>query len=228
LIGTQHFTKPPPRYNDASIVKSLEEDGIGRPSTYAPTIFTLLSREYVERSGGALIPTELGEIVLDQLMLHFPDILNIEFTALMEEKLDEIEEGDADWVEILKNFYSSFHASVEKAQVDMKDVKQKLIETDEICEKCGKPMVVRWGRFGKFIACSGFPECKNTKAISTGVACPESNCDGTLVKRKSRKGRSFYGCSHYPKCNHISNKLPKPDEAKASSAQPTEGESPGH
>ncbi|MBI4387520.1 MAG: type I DNA topoisomerase [Candidatus Omnitrophica bacterium] len=209
LIGDQHFTKPPARYNDASLVKALEEDGIGRPSTYAPTIHTLLAREYVHRKGGALMPSELGEIVMRQLLEHFPKIMDIQFTALMEEELDKIEEGELDWVRVLKDFYEPFQKSVADAKLQMKDVKQEITETGQVCEKCGKPMVIRWGRFGKFIACSGFPECKNTKPISTGVACPQPGCNGSLIKRKSKRGRPFYGCSNYPTCTYISNQLPK-------------------
>ncbi len=226
LIGNQHFTKPPARFNDASLVKALEEEGIGRPSTYAPIIFTILSREYVERKGGALIPTELGEIVVKQLTQHFPSIMDIAFTARMEEELDRIEDGDMDWVQVLKDFYIPFHKSMEEAKLLMKDMKQELVETDQTCEKCGKPMVVRWGRFGKFIACSGFPECKNTKPVSTGVACPQPNCNGYLIKRKSKTGRPFYGCSNYPTCNYLVNKLPSAEDQNSKDGAPSEGKTP--
>lgn len=219
LLGNQHFTKPPARFNDASLVKSLEEEGIGRPSTYAPTIATLLARDYVERKGGALMPTELGEIVVKQLLEHFPRIMDVEFTARMEEDLDKIEDGDVNWIEVLKEFYSPFSKSVEQAKFEMKDMKQELIETGQTCEKCGKPMVIRWGRFGKFVACTGYPECKNTKPISTGLPCQQPGCSGTLVKRKSRMGRFFYGCSNYPTCTFITNKLPKTEEAGDGSAE---------
>ena len=220
LIGNQHFTKPPARYNDASLVKALEEDGIGRPSTYAPTIHTLLAREYVHRKGGALMPSELGEIVMKQLLGHFPAIMDIQFTALMEEELDKIEEGKVDWVQVLKDFYGPFQKSVADAKLQMKDVKQEVMETDQVCDKCGKPMVVRWGRFGKFIACSGFPECRNTKPISTGVSCPQVGCNGYLIKRRSKKGRPFYGCSNYPTCTYIGNHLPKPEEKEVQGQAP--------
>jgi len=212
LIGTQHFTKPPARFNDASLVKALEEDGIGRPSTYAPTIYTMLSRFYVQRKGGALMPTDLGEIVIDLLVQHFPTVLNLEFTAKMEAELDKIEEGELEWVQVLKDFYPPFSVDLEKAKVEMQNMKIEPVETDQICEKCGKKMVIRWGRFGKFIACPGFPECRNTKAISTGVKCPQENCGGELVKRKSRRGGPFYGCSNYPTCTYLINQLPKTDE----------------
>jgi DNA topoisomerase-1 len=208
LIGTQHFTKPPARYNDASLVRMLEEKGIGRPSTYAPIIYTLTAREYVERKGGALIPTELAEIVIDLLVKHFPYILDIEFTARMEEELDKIEEGDMDWVQVLHDFYKPFEEHLREAKEKMKNVKQEPQPTGEACEKCGKPMMIKWGRFGKFVACSGFPECRNTKPLSTGVACPKENCGGYLVARKAKGGRKFFGCSNYPNCDYIANKLP--------------------
>ena len=212
LMGYQHFTKPPARYNDASVVKLLELKGIGRPSTYAPTIYTLIVREYVERQGGALIPTELGETVVDLLVQHFPKILDVEFTAGMEDELDKIEEEGLDWVKVLKDFYVPFETLLKAARVEMKDVKPKEIPTEYKCELCGKNMVIKHGRFGKFLACPGFPDCKHTRSVPIGVKCPEVDCGGDLVKRKSKKRRTFYGCSNYPKCNHISNKLPRKDD----------------
>ncbi|MBI4394716.1 MAG: type I DNA topoisomerase [Candidatus Omnitrophica bacterium] len=170
LIGSQHFTKPPARYNDASLVKVLEEKGIGRPSTYAPIIYTLVSRAYTERKGGALVPTELGETVIDLLVKHFPYVLDVQFTALMEEELDKIEEGELDWIKVLRDFYGPFESHLKQAKVKMKDIRQEPVPANEMCDKCGKPMMIKWGRFGKFIACSGFPQCRNTKPISTGVA----------------------------------------------------------
>src|SRR3989338_8709806 len=216
LTGNQHFTKPPPRFNDASLVKILEEKGIGRPSTYAPTISTLVYRNYAERKGGALMPTELADTVIDLLVNHFPVILDVEFTARMEEDLDLIEEGKADWVKILKEFHEPFEKQLVEAREKMKDMKKPVVETDEKCEKCGKTMVIRWGRFGKFIACSGFPECRNTKAISTGVPCPKENCGGSLVPRRSKGNRKFFGCSKYPACDYIANQLPKSDSSESS------------
>jgi DNA topoisomerase-1 len=211
LAGEQHFTKPPARYNDASLVKTLEEEGIGRPSTYAPTIFTLLSRDYVQRKSSALFPTELGETVLDLLVEHFPKVLDVQFTASMEEELDRIEEGTADWVTVLRNFYTPFKDTVQAAREQMKNMKPQDIPTNEVCEKCAKPMVIKSGRFGTFMACSGFPECRNTKSIPTGVQCPLEGCGGQLVKRMSKQRRTFYGCSNYPKCTHIANRLPRKD-----------------
>ena len=208
LIPAQHFTKPPARYNDASLVKILEEEGIGRPSTYAPIIYTLVSRDYVERKGGALIPTELAETVIELLVQHFPYVLNVQFTALMEEELDKIEEGELDWGKVLHDFYQPFEEHLKEAKEKMKNVRQEPVPANEDCEKCGKPMMIKWGRFGKFVACSGFPECRSTKPISTGVACPKENCGGYLVKRKGKGGRKFFGCSKYPNCDYIANQLP--------------------
>lgn len=212
LVPSQHFTKPPPRYSDASLIKILEELGIGRPSTYAPIIQTLTTRDYVEREAGYFRPTELGVIVTKLLMEHFPKVLDVDFTAKLEDELDGIEEGETDWVMVLKSFYSPFIHSVEQAKTHMKDVKKELVATDKICELCGKPMVIKWGRNGKFLSCSDYPTCKNAKSITTGVKCP-TGCGGELVARKSRRG-SFYGCSSYPKCNYISKKLPDQAEEK--------------
>ncbi|HXV27670.1 MAG TPA: type I DNA topoisomerase [bacterium] len=209
LMGYQHFTKPPARFNDASLVKILEEKGIGRPSTYAPTIYTLLSRDYVNRRGGALQPTELGEIVVDLLVEHFPKIMEVEFTAKMEEELDKIEEGSMEWISVLKDFYGPFESHLAAAREEMKNVRREVVPTDYKCDVCGKGMVIRWGRFGKFLACSGFPDCKYTRSIPTGFRCPQPDCKGDLVKRMSKNRRTFYGCSNYPKCTYIANKLPK-------------------
>ena len=208
LIGAQHFTKPPARYNDASLVRVLEEKGIGRPSTYAPIIYTLTAREYIERKGGALMPTELAEIVIDLLVEHFPYVLDIEFTAHMEEELDKIEEGEMDWIQVLHDFYGPFEAHLQEAKEKMKNVRRESTPTGENCEKCAKPMMIKWGRFGKFVACSGFPECRNTKPMSTGVACSKPDCGGYLVARKAKGGRKFFGCSKYPNCDYIANQLP--------------------
>lgn len=220
LMGEQHFTKPPARFNDASLIKLLEEKGIGRPSTYAPTISTILGRMYAERKGGALMPTELGETVLDILVQHFPTILDVEFTALMEEELDEIEEGKLEWVKVLKDFYGPFSGFLERAQTEMKSVKQAPIPTDYKCALCGKQVMIKFGRFGKFMACSGFPECKYTRSIPTGFFCPQEGCGGELVKRRAKGRRAFYGCSNYPKCTYVVNELPKKEDAEASSEAP--------
>ena len=213
LVPSQHFTKPPPRYSDASLIKVLEELGIGRPSTYAPIIHTITSRDYVTREAGYFRPTELGGIVTKLLMEHFPKVLDVEFTANLENELDGIEEGETDWVMVLKGFYSPFIHSVEQARIEMKDVKKEVIATDQVCVLCGKPMVIKWGRNGKFLSCSDYPACKNAKSITSGVKCP-NGCGGELVARKSRRG-SFFGCSSYPKCNYISKKLPQDTEEKA-------------
>ena len=207
LIPAQHFTKPPPRYSDASLVKALEELGIGRPSTYAPIIQTITARDYVRREAGYFHPTELGTIVEGLVKQHFPKIVDVEFTARMEDELDGIEEGEADWVTVLKSFYSPFIHSVEAAKLEMKDVKKEIGVTDQICELCGKPMVIKWGRRGKFLSCSDYPTCKNAKSITTGVKCP-TGCGGELVQRRSTRGM-FFGCTKYPKCTFTANKLPE-------------------
>ena len=219
LLGEQHFTKPPARFNDASLIKLLEEKGIGRPSTYAPTISTILGRMYAERKGGALMPTELGETVLDILVAHFPTILDVEFTALMEEELDQIEEGKREWVKVLKDFYMPFSEYLARAQTEMKSVKQAPIPTDYKCDTCGKQLFIKFGRFGKFMACGGFPECKFTRSIPTGFFCPEPGCGGELVKRRAKGRRAFYGCSNYPKCTHVVNELPKKEDAADASSE---------
>ncbi|MFA5144211.1 MAG: type I DNA topoisomerase [Candidatus Omnitrophota bacterium] len=210
LIPAQHFTKAPPRYSDASLVKTLEELGIGRPSTYAPIIQTITARDYVRRESGYFYPTELGTIVIELLMKHFPKILDVEFTARMEDELDGIEEGEADWLTVLKAFYSPFMHSVEAAKLEMKDVKKEIEATDQVCELCGRPMIIKWGRRGKFLSCSGYPECKNAKSITSGVKCP-TGCGGELVQRRSTRGM-FFGCTKYPKCTFTSKKLPEKEK----------------
>ncbi|MBI2870094.1 MAG: type I DNA topoisomerase [Candidatus Omnitrophica bacterium] len=216
LTPAQHFTQPPPRYSDATLIKMLEEKGIGRPSTYAPTIATILARDYVRRKSGQLHPTELGMIVTDLLKDHFPQIMDAGFTALMELELDEVEEGKRNWREIVKTFYGPFMGRVDTAKTAMKDVRAELSKTDVVCEKCGKPMAIKYGPHGRFLGCTGFPECKSTKSITTGVKCPQPGCDGELVERRARGGRYFYGCSQYPKCRYATHKLPK---APAQAAQ---------
>ncbi len=259
LIPSQHFTKPPARYSDASLVKDLEEKGIGRPSTYAPIISTIVQRNYVERKAGYFYPTEVGTVVTRLLVKHFPDILNISFTAGMENNLDRVEEGDIDWVEVLKEFYKPFTKDLLAAKDNMENMKKQKIRTDYKCEICGKPMLFRWSRRGTFLGCSGFPKCKNSKPAKknkdgkielvetettdricekcgkpmmvkhyrggrflscsdypkctntmpfpTGVKCPQPGCDGELVERSSRRG-PFYGCSKYPECRYTARKLP--------------------
>ena len=206
LKGNQHFTQPPPRYTEASLIKTLEENGIGRPSTYAATISTITTREYVTREGKAFKPTELGEVITKLMKERFPKIVNVKFTAQVEDELDAVQRGDEDWVDTLQKFYDDFDKTVQKAKKEMDGVKIQLKEdeTDVICEKCGRKMVVKVGRYGKFLACPGYPECKNVKKIvnDTGAECPK--CGGKIIQRKSKKGRVFYGCSEYPKCDFVS------------------------
>ncbi|RMI04935.1 MAG: type I DNA topoisomerase [Calditrichaeota bacterium] len=246
LILKQNFTKPPPRYTESTLVKLLDKLGIGRPSTYAQIISTLFQRKYVEKINRALVPTELGKIVNDLLVKHFPNIFNVKFTAQMESELDKIEQNQATYLDTMNGFYDPFKQTLDKVTSQVEDIRQALQQpTEETCDLCGRPMVVRWGRNGKFLACSGFPECKNTRPleedapevqteetcekcgspmvvkrgrygeflacsrypeckntrpISTGVACPEEGCSGTIVQRQSRKGKIFYSCSEYPNC----------------------------
>ena len=207
MLPNQHFTQPPARYTEASLIKAMEEYGIGRPSTYAATISTITSREYVKRQNKTLYPTELGEVTTKLMEERFPKIVNVKFTAQMEQNLDTVEGGECGWVELLTNFYDDFDKTLKQAKEEMKDVKIELEEdkTDLICDKCGKPMVVKFGKYGKFIACSGFPDCRNiVKLINTlkDIDCPK--CGGSIVVRKTKKGRLFYGCSNYPNCNFVS------------------------
>lgn len=206
LKKNQHFTQPPARYTEASLIKALEEYGIGRPSTYAATITTITGREYVKREAKSLIPTELGEAVTKLMKERFPNIVNVKFTAGMEEDLDKVEHGDEEWVELLDNFYDDFNETLKKAKTEMEGVKIQLKEdeTDIICEKCGRKMVVKVGRYGKFIACPGYPECKNIKKFveKTGVTCPK--CGGDVIVKHTKSKRIFYGCSNYPECDFVS------------------------
>lgn len=198
----QHFTTPPPRYNDASLVKTLEESGIGRPSTYAPTIRTIIARHYIQRKGKQLVPTELGKLVNELISENFSELININFTANMESKLDKIEDDNIEWNNILKEFYPHFLDTLKTATENIRNMKDFFNEeTDFVCEKCGRKMIKRLGRYGYFIACSGFPECKNAKGISFGV-CPK--CKGDITLKRSKRGREFYGCSNYPKCDFVS------------------------
>ncbi len=255
----QHFTQPPPRFSEATLVKELEEKGIGRPSTYAAILSTVQDRGYVEKKEGRLHPTELGVMVNGLLVKSFPDIVSTDFTAQMEERLDKVEEGQQDWVKLLETFYAPFKLDLEKAKVEMRDVKREEQPTDEVCEKCTKPMVIKWGRNGHFLACSGYPDCRNTKEytrnadgtlkvvpttrpsdqvcpacsspmvikrgrfgeflacsrypdckttspISLGVSCPKEGCTGYLTEKRSRRGKIFFGCSNYSKtaCDFVS------------------------
>ncbi|SER61470.1 type I DNA topoisomerase [Salipaludibacillus aurantiacus] len=201
----QHFTQPPPRYTEARLVRTMEELGIGRPSTYAPTLDTIQRRGYVALEDKRFIPTELGEIVLELIEEFFPEILNVEFTAEMESSLDSVEEGEQDWVEIIDRFYNDFEKRLKTAEEEMEEVEIKDEPAGEDCEKCGHEMVFKMGRYGKFMACSNFPNCRNTKAImkEIGVNCPKCK-EGNIVERKSKKRRLFYGCDRYPECDFIS------------------------
>lgn len=207
----QHFTQPPPRYTEARLVKTLEELGIGRPSTYAPTLETIQKRGYVAIEEKKFVPTELGELVIEQMEQFFPEILDVEFTAHMEGDLDHVEEGSEDWVRVLGEFYETFEKRLEVAEEEMKEIEIEDEVSDEICEKCGKPLVYKLGRFGKFLACSGFPDCRNTKPIvkDIGVTCPKCK-EGHVVERRSKKGRVFYGCDRYPECDFVSWDRPSP------------------
>ena len=206
LMGNQHFTQPPSRFTEASLIKALEEFGIGRPSTYAATISTIVNREYVKRVGKLLHPTELGEAMAQLMKERFPKIVNVKFTAQMEQDLDTVEEGSVEWRELLSQFYGDFEKTLKKAKTDMEGVKIHLKEdeTDIICEKCGQKMVIKVGRFGKFIACPGYPDCKNVKRYveNVGVKCPD--CGSDVIVRRTKTGKTFYGCASYPTCNFMS------------------------
>ncbi|MCR4925099.1 MAG: type I DNA topoisomerase [Clostridiales bacterium] len=214
LKGNQHFTQPPPRFTEASLIKTLEELGVGRPSTYASIISTIVSREYVKREGKQLKPTELGQATTSLLKERFPKIVNAKFTAQMETSLDEVGAGNEDYVKMLHDFYDDFDATLLKAKEDMQGVKIRLKEdeTDIVCEKCGRKMVIKTGRYGKFLACPGYPDCKNTKplVIEMGAKCPK--CGGNIIQKKTPKGYVFYGCSNYPECDFMTWDEPIKDE----------------
>ena len=200
----QHFTQPPSRYTEASLIKTLEELGIGRPSTYSPTISTILNREYVNLDNKSFVPTELGILVDDLLGEYFKDIINEEFTAELEENLDKIAEGEYPWQLIVGNFYKEFEVILKKAEEEIEKIVIEDEVSDVICEKCGKNMVVKHGRFGKFLACPGYPECKNTKPIVHKLDIPCPLCGGDIVRRRTKKRRIFYGCNNFPDCNFVS------------------------
>ena len=214
ILGNQHFTAPPARYTEASLIKTMEENGIGRPSTYAPTITTILARMYAERDGKQLKPTVLGEVITDLMKDHFKSIVDAKFTAKMESDLDLVESGENDWVNTLDVFYKDFDKVLTKAEKAMegKRVRVPDEETDEVCEICGKPMVIKIGRFGRFLACSGFPDCTNTKKIvePTKGNCPL--CGKKIITKKSKKGRKFYGCEGYPECNFMTWNVPQEEK----------------
>lgn len=205
ILGNQHFTQPPARYTEASLTKALEENGVGRPSTYVTITSTIVAREYVKREGKQFVPTELGEAVTKLLEDKMPNIVNVKYTSKMEEDLDKIDSGEKNYIDMIRRYYDEFEKPLELAKKEMQGVKIKLKEeeTDEICEKCGRNMVVKVGRFGKFLACPGYPECKNTKPLvyKTKAKCPE--CGGDVIEKKTKKGVSFFGCSNYPNCNFM-------------------------
>ena len=212
LAEKQNFTRPPARYTEATLIRTLEELGIGRPSTYAPTISNILARKYIESTKKILSPTELGTIVSKLMTENFDKIVDVAFTADMEQFLDKVEEGDSDWVNVIREFYGDFSQTLKKAEKEMQYVKIAPEETDVVCEKCGRNMVIRESRFGKFLACPGYPQCKNTKSISVeiGVKCPK--CGGEIIELKSQKGAKYFGCSNHPKCDFMS--WDKPTEEK--------------
>jgi DNA topoisomerase-1 len=209
----QHFTQPPPRFTEATLVKALEERGIGRPSTYAPTLATVMDRDYVRKEKSRFVPTKLGVAVNGLLTAHFPDVMDVGFTARVEEELDEIAAGERAWVPVLREFYGPFNEAVTQAIENAERVPRSALdeETDVVCEKCERPMVIKSGRFGRFMSCSGFPECRNSKPLvnQVGVPCPE--CGGDMVERRGgKRGRTFYGCSNYPKCDFTTSRKPLP------------------
>ncbi len=204
IIPQQHFTQPPPRYTEATLIKTLEEIGVGRPSTYAPTISTITARNYVTKEQKVFYTTELGEVVNNLIKNNFGDIINIDFTAKMETKLDEIEEGNIEWKKVLKDFYPPFEKMIEEAYEKIEHIEIEDEKTDVICEKCGANMVIKYGKYGKFLACPNFPECSNIKPFyeDAGVACPL--CNGKVLIKKTKKGRKYYGCENNPECEFMS------------------------
>lgn len=200
----QHFTQPPPRYTEASLVKTMEEDGIGRPSTYAPTIATISARGYVAKDGKSIYPTELGFITTDLMKENFPDIVDVDFTAHMEDEIEDVADGTVSWKEIIRQFYGPFKKTLDEAEEKIGNVEIKDEESDVVCEKCGRKMVYKQGRFGKFLACPGFPECRNTKAIVNTIDAKCPKCGGKVIVRKSKKGVTFYTCENSPECDFIS------------------------
>ena len=208
LLPEQHFTQPPPRFTEASLVQVLEEYGIGRPSTYAPILSTIQQRGYVLREAKRLSPTDTGILVNDLVVEHFPDVVDLKFTAKMESELDQVADGKEDWKKVIREFYTSFEPEVKRAQAEMPVAKTEPEKVGRACPKCGHDLVIRWGRYGKFISCSNFPACRHTEALleKIGVTCP--NDGGELVQRKTRKGRIFFACANYPECDFTSWKRP--------------------
>ena len=212
MESEQHFTQPPSRYTEASLVRALDEKGIGRPSTYAPTITTIISRGYVSREKKRLYPTELGRMITAMMEEYFTDIVDTEFTADLEERLDAVEEGEVNWKQILRDFYPNFAETLKVAEQQIEKVEVKDEPSDVPCDKCGAMMVYKMGRFGKFLACPNFPDCRNTKPILNYIAAPCPSCGGRLMEKTSRKNRKFYGCEHYPECDFVSWEMPVVDK----------------
>ncbi len=213
LDAKQSFTQPPPRYTEASLVKALEEKGIGRPSTYSPTITTILERRYIEKIQKQLSPTELGRIVNNLLIENFSDIINVEFTAKMENEFDQIAEGNENWKHTIRTFYTPFEKVVEKVEKELEHVELVEEVSDVPCEKCGKMMVIKYGKYGKFLACPGYPECKNAKPLVETIEVPCPKCGAKVQIRKTKKKRNYYICENNPKsCDYISWNKPKPGE----------------
>ena len=209
----QSFTEPPPRYTEASLVKALEEKGIGRPSTYSPTITTILERRYIEKEQKQLIPTELGKVVNKLLTENFTDVINVEFTAKIENEFDEIAEGNEEWKKMLREFYGPFEKELERVEKELEHVELKEEVSDVQCDKCGRMMVYKYGRYGKFLACPGYPECKNAKPIVETIDVPCPKCGATVQVRKTKRKRNYYICENNPQsCDYISWNKPKPGE----------------
>jgi len=220
LDAKQSFTEPPPRYTEASLVKTLEEKGIGRPSTYSPTITTILARRYIEKMQKQLHPTDLGRIVNKLLIENFQDVINVEFTAEMEEQFDKIAEGEENWKKVIKDFYAPFQKTVEKVEKELEHVKFEYEVSDVPCEKCGRMMVIKYGRYGKFLACPGYPECQNAKPLVETIDEPCPKCGGKIQIRKTKKRRNYYICENNPeKCDYISWNKPSDEKKKETASK---------
>jgi len=211
LDPQQHFTEPPPRYTEASLVKDLEELGIGRPSTYVPIISTIQQRKYVKLENRRFVPLELGETVNRLMKQHFPDIVDVSFTALVESGLDQVEDGEREWTELLREFYTEFKQTLSQAENDMERVERPVVEIGEACPECGSPLVIKHGRFGEFVSCSTYPECKYSRQLQKKIGVPCPRCGNDLVERKSKRGRIFYGCGTYPTCDYALWDKPVPE-----------------
>ena len=215
ILAEQHFTQPPPRYTEASLVKTLEEQGIGRPSTYAPIIDTIVTRGYVEKSEKKFIPTELGCLVVDLLKQYFQKIVDVQFTAGLEDQLDNVAEGEVNYKQVLTNFYQPFSTTLAQAEAEIGHVELPVEVSDVPCDVCGQLMIVKTGRYGNFLACPGFPQCRNTKPIIKDIGIPCPKCQGSIVERKSKRGKLFYGCQRYPECDYVTWDMPLKENCSA-------------